>query len=130
MFLNGISATVLPCTSNLGVQLGNISNAQITATSSKGTAYPYLGRLSSSTHWAADVADQTQWIQVTFYSKTEVTGVIVQGRPGADEWIMRYKVSYSLDGPTWEFVLGDNNTMEVKFMKLNSRTHLVCVFRS
>ena len=65
-------------------------------------------------YWAADMADQNQWIQVEFYSKTEVTGAIVQGRPDADEWITRYKVSYSLDGPTWGFILDDNNTVEVR----------------
>ena len=116
MNINCILATVLPCTSNLGVDHGNISDAQITASTSKGTAYPYLGRLNSSTYWAADVANQNQWIQVALYSKTEVTGVIVQGRHDADEWITLYKVAYSLDGPTWEFVLDDNNTAEVKLL--------------
>ena len=101
----------------MGVQLGNISDAQITASTSKGIAYPYLGRLHSSTYWAADMADQNQWIQVTFYSKTEVTGAIVQGRPDADEWITRYKVSYSLDGSTWAFVLDDNNLVEVRYVE-------------
>ena len=104
----------------LGVQLSNISNAQITASTSKGTAYPHQGRLYSSTYWTADIADQTQWIQVAFYSATEVTGVIVQGRPDADEWIARYKVAYTfyLHKPTWEFVLDDNNTVEVRSMSM------------
>ena len=114
MFINCISGPVLPCTAHVGVQLGNVIDAQITASSSNGTAHPYLGRLNSSTYWTVDVADQNQWIQVALYSNTEVTGVIVQGRPDADEWITRYKVAYSLDGPTWEFVLDDNNTVEVK----------------
>ena len=66
------------------------------------------------------MADQPQWIQVAFYSKTDVTGVIVQGSPDRDEWITRYKVAYTfiLYKPTWEFVLDDNNTVEVRSMSM------------
>ena len=123
MIIKCISDPVTCTTSSLGVQLGNIhdiSDSQITASTSNGIAYPYLGRLHSSTHWAADVADQTQWIQVALYSNTEVIGVIVQGSPDRDEWITRYNVAYTsiLHKPTWEFVLDDNNTAEVRSLSM------------
>ena len=93
-----------------------LNDAQITASSSKDTAYPYRGRLHSANYWSANTADENQWIEVAFYSKTKVTGVILQGRSDADEWVTRYKVTYSLDGSTWDSVVDDNNTVEVKSM--------------
>jgi len=49
--------------------------------------------------WSAQVNDANQWIQVTFVDDlTKVTAIGIQGRYDYDQWVTKYKVSYSVDG--------------------------------
>ena len=48
--------------------------------------------------WSSKTNDANQWIQVTFSENTEVTQVGIQGRYDYDQWVTKFKVSYSLDG--------------------------------
>ena len=44
------------------------------------------------------------WIQVTFDTPVHITGVITQGHPDDDYWVIQYKVKYSNDdGGTWQY---------------------------
>ena len=48
--------------------------------------------------WSAKRNDANQWIQVTFSEVTKVTGVGIQGRYDYNQWVTKFKVSYSRDG--------------------------------
>lgn len=48
--------------------------------------------------WSSKTNDANQWIQVTFCEVTKVTKVGIQGRYDYDQWVTKFKVSYSLDG--------------------------------
>lgn len=49
--------------------------------------------------WSAKINDVNQWIQVTFIDDiTKVTAVGIQGRSDYDQWVTKFKVSYSADG--------------------------------
>ena len=48
--------------------------------------------------WSAKRNDRNQWIQVTFPEVTKVTKVGIQGRYDYNQWVTKFKVSYSLDG--------------------------------
>ena len=48
--------------------------------------------------WSAKRNDRNQWIQVTFPEVTKVTRVGIQGRYDYNQWVTKFKVSYSLDG--------------------------------
>ena len=49
--------------------------------------------------WSAKTNDVNQWIQVTFIDDIyKVTAVGIQGRFDYDQWVTKFKVSYSADG--------------------------------
>ena len=49
--------------------------------------------------WSAKENDVNQWIQLTFIDDImKVTAVAIQGRSDADQWVTKFKVSYSADG--------------------------------
>ena len=48
--------------------------------------------------WSSKTNDANQWIQVKFFEVTKVTQVGIQGRYDANQWVTKFKVSYSLDG--------------------------------
>jgi len=48
--------------------------------------------------WSSRTNDVNQWIQVKFCEVTKVTKVGIQGRYDLDQWVTKFKVSYSLDG--------------------------------
>ena len=92
---------------------GRISNYQITASSAwKSLTESHFGRLNggpvigiTSGVWTPVTNNKSQWIQVNFGLPRLVTGIITQGRHGADEWVTRYKVQYADDGVNWQYVV-------------------------
>ena len=81
-----------------GVGTGKIRNFQISSSS----AYPglpaILGRLNSARSWSARVRNRNQWIQIDLGRVELVTAIATQGRANANQWVKRYKVTYSVDG--------------------------------
>ncbi|CDW91374.1 galactose-binding domain-containing protein [Stylonychia lemnae] len=74
--------------------------------------------------WCAAENDTNQWVQVCLIQPKLVTGVALQGRQNATQWVTRFKVMYSLDGSTWtnhengqefEGSMDQNTVVEVKF---------------
>ena len=51
--------------------------------------------------WRARYHNLNQWYQVDFRRFLFVTGVVIQKRSDADEWVEKYTVSYSMDGVKW-----------------------------
>ncbi|XP_072025095.1 lactadherin-like [Amphiura filiformis] len=74
---------------------------------------PDLGRLNTAGAWRPNNNNVQQWIQVQFLRQLPITGIITQGEKGAIAWVTRYKVQYSLDYQTWNFVLDETGVEEM-----------------
>ena len=96
----------LECRSSLGMENGNITDTQITASSewrrTRDYLYAYRGRLhlkeaeDMKGAWAAGRLDKYQWLQVDLRSyNARVTGVATQGRQDAWQWVKKYKLQFS-----------------------------------
>ena len=48
--------------------------------------------------WAPKYADKGQWLQIDLGKITKITGIVTQGRYGADWWVKKYKLTYSDGG--------------------------------
>ena len=51
--------------------------------------------------WSALKNDVHQWVQVDLGAKAEVTGIQIQGRQEADQWVTSFTISYSSDSTTY-----------------------------
>ena len=87
-----------------------ITDGQITASTEYNAAYVATnGRLNfkagggKTGAWSALRNDLHQWLQVDLGAKTEVTGIQIQGRQDADQWVTSFTISYSNDGITYTF---------------------------
>ena len=58
---------------------------------------------------AASPLDINKWIQVDLETVTTVSGLIIQGRQGANQWVTKYKVQHSNDEDNWQYVQDDDN---------------------
>ena len=96
----------LECRSSLGMENGNITDTQITASSewrrTGDNLYAYRGRLHLKAAgdikgaWATGRLDKYQWLQVDLRSyHARVTGVATQGRQDARQWVKNYKLKFS-----------------------------------
>ena len=97
--------TNLGCTAALGIALGTITDAQITASSKLDKTHSAAqARLHSKAvgskygAWSAHENDHHQWLQIDFESSTKITRLATQGRNGFNEWVTKYNLSYSDDG--------------------------------
>ena len=105
----------------LGMESGVISDTQITSSSdlsdTSTAIYARLNQLGDNNGtegaWIAATNDKNQWVEVNLYRQTIVTGVTMQGNPSSDKWVTSYKVEFSLDHDTWEYVHDENDIIEV-----------------
>ena len=51
--------------------------------------------------WSAKDKNKNQWIQADLRTTHRLESVITRGRPGHDQWVKSYHVSYSQDGTNW-----------------------------
>ncbi|XP_072048651.1 uncharacterized protein [Amphiura filiformis] len=111
---DGLSCTV--CYGYLGMESGEISDADITASSEHSTSTPAEeARLNGKGTWlASDSTDQ--WIQANIGYMTYILGVITQGDGGSgnyNNWVSSFKVStffLSTNDPE-VFVMHQNGTV-------------------
>ncbi|XP_072025093.1 uncharacterized protein [Amphiura filiformis] len=103
----------MPCQDQMGIEVGNITDGQLTASSVSGSLDAANARLNMNDGWVAGVNDQEQWLQINLYRQLLVTGVVLQGRGDAEEWVTTYNVEYGIDGVTWDYVRDDNETVEL-----------------
>ena len=102
-----------------------ITDGQITASTEFNAAYSATnGRLNfragggKTGAWSALTNDVHQWLQVDLGAKTEVTGIQIQGRQEADQWVTSFTISYRSDGTTyWPY----QNSKVWKPMKIVAR---------
>ena len=81
----------------LGMENERIDNTRITSSSFRTGLPPEGGRLNGTSCWSAGENDKYQWIQVDLCKERVVTAIATQGRKNAEEWVVSYAVSYSLD---------------------------------
>ena len=82
-----------------------IKDAQITASSEWDSNHAaiqarlnFKAGVGKQGAWSARSNDANQWIQVALGSHTKLTGIVTQGRNGADQWVTKYQLQYSEDG--------------------------------
>ena len=104
---------LLPCQEKLGMESGRIIDDRLQSSSDPSSeAGKNQWRLNQvSKHgvpggWVALDGDEKQWLQISLYRQTPITGVIMQGREDEDQWVTLYKVKTSLDGGAWTYVPG------------------------
>ncbi|XP_026154124.1 macrophage mannose receptor 1 isoform X2 [Mastacembelus armatus] len=113
------------CLHGLGVEDGNITDSQLSASSSTGLFTPDQARLKGNSCWMPSGNPTASWIQVNLGQTKKVTGIVTQGCPHNDHWLTKYKIQHSMDGTNWtdytadgQFFLGssDRNTPETQLL--------------
>ncbi|KAM4634074.1 macrophage mannose receptor 1 [Polymixia lowei] len=89
------------CLHGLGVEDGNITDYQLSASSSLGSFTPSKARLNGNSCWMPSGNPNSNWIQVNLGQTRKVTGIVIQGCPMNDHWVTKFKVQHSVDGTTW-----------------------------
>jgi len=90
------------CNRALGLESGRIPNARITSSSAYNGRYTAPnGRLHKPFCWIARHNNHNQWFKVDFLRTTTVRKIVTQGRRDANQWVTRYKLTYSLDTLHW-----------------------------
>ena len=111
-FINYIySMKYLECQKDLGMENGEISDRQITASSQLDARHAATqGRLNltatgnKAESWSALINDLSQWLQVDLVSPyTKVTRVATQGRKDPPQWVTKYKLQFSNDGVKFHY---------------------------
>lgn len=113
---------------------GRITDSQIIASSvwdgHHAAQYARLNRLQQSPtkgSWSAKHNDLNQWIQVDLGVRTQVTGVLTQGRNAYGQWVTEYKVQYGDDGVNWQFVMTANGQSEQVGIRPSYCSFLGCI---
>ncbi|KAK2888177.1 uncharacterized protein [Channa argus] len=113
------------CLHGLGVEDGNVTDSQLSASSHIGAFTPDKARLNGALCWMPSGTPSSSWIQADLGQKRKVTGIVIQGCPGNDHWLTKFKLQHSLDGSTWtdykadgEFFPGstDRNTPDTQLL--------------
>ena len=108
-----ILATSLACQEPLGIESGNVTSDQFTASSFNGSLIAAYAIFNQKGAWVPVTNDQHQWLQIDFHRQILITGVVIQGRPDIEEWVTRYYVEYALHGFSWKLVKDENTENEV-----------------
>lgn len=91
-----------------GLESGLVLNQQMTASSEYDKNHgPENARLNFAEargkvgSWSSRVNDANQWLQVDFLQNVKIAKIATQGRQNNyDQWVTKYKIMYSEDGPT------------------------------
>nr|XP_020506487.1 macrophage mannose receptor 1-like [Labrus bergylta] len=89
------------CLHGLGVEDRNISDSQLSASSSIGGFTPSQARLNGNSCWRPSGSATSSWIQVNLGQTRKITGIVIQGCPQYDYWVTKFKIQHSMDGTTW-----------------------------
>ncbi|XP_047200502.1 macrophage mannose receptor 1 [Hippoglossus stenolepis] len=95
------------CLHGLGVEDGNITDSQLSASSSIGAFTPNKARLNGNSCWMPSGNPTSSWIQVDLGQTRKVTGIVIQGCPHNEHWLTKFKIQHSMDGATWTDYTGD-----------------------
>ncbi|XP_050925757.1 neuropilin-1a isoform X2 [Lates calcarifer] len=113
----GCRTSDYPCSGMLGMVSGQISDAQISASSyaDRGWVAENARLLTGRSGWTGQQTKQpfrNEWLQVDLGQEKMVSGVVIQGGKHRDRnvFMKRFKVGHSLDGEEWTIVKEDNTT--------------------
>ncbi|CAF0807290.1 unnamed protein product [Brachionus calyciflorus] len=95
----------------LGMSNGEIKDWQISASST----YPSMwdpdchekfSRLyvENGKAWCAKHRSDAEWLQIDLGVSAKITGVIIQGRTGKQEWVTSFMISFSTDAFQWQYI--------------------------
>ena len=112
------STKSLDCVGALGMENGEISDGQISASSQLDSSHAVIqARLhfkataGKAGSWSPRSNDVNQWLQIDLGSRqSNVTRVATQGRNGALQWVTKYKLQYSNDGVNFHYYKGQRQT--------------------
>ena len=103
----------MACLVPLGIESGNVTGGQLTASSVNGNYQAANAILNQEGAWIPLTNDQNQWLQIDLHRQILVSGVVIQGRPDVKSWVTRYQFEYALDGISWENVADESTSAEV-----------------
>ncbi|KAJ4936742.1 hypothetical protein JOQ06_001328 [Pogonophryne albipinna] len=113
----GCRTSDYPCSGMLGMVSGQISDAQISASSyaDRGWVAENARLLTGRSGWTGQQTKQpfrNEWLQVDLGQDKMVSGVVIQGGKHRDRnvFMKRFRVGHSLDGEGWTIVKEDNTT--------------------
>uniref|UniRef100_A0A672ZPQ6 Neuropilin 1 n=1 Tax=Sphaeramia orbicularis TaxID=375764 RepID=A0A672ZPQ6_9TELE len=113
----GCRTSDYPCSGMLGMVSGQISDAQISASSfaDRGWVAENARLLTGRSGWTGQQNKQpfrNEWIQVDLGQEKMLSAVVIQGGKHRDRnvFMKRFKVGHSLDGDEWTMVKEDNST--------------------
>ena len=112
MFLPFLLLISVQMTSCLTEVYSVLSGYPVSYSSRHGNHNNYLFRIedsSSQVAWGAKTNNNNQWVQVSSILPEKWVAIVSQGRPTFNQWITKYRVSYSNDGREWVFVDGGRN---------------------
>ncbi|XP_040027331.2 neuropilin-1a isoform X1 [Gasterosteus aculeatus] len=119
----GCRTSDYPCLGMLGMVSGQISDAQIGASSyaDRGWVAENARLLTGRSGWTGQQTKQpfrNEWLQVDLGQDKMVSGVVIQGGKHRDRnvFMKRFKVGHSLDGDEWTVVKEDNTTKPKVFL--------------
>nr|WFD50011.1 nectin variant 3 [Paracentrotus lividus] len=75
--------------------------------------------------WSAQVNDHSQWIEVDLLTDFMFSGVVIQGRSDANQWVTGYSLQYRPDGQTTLIDIVDENGAAQIFSGSSDRDSLV-----
>ncbi|XP_072042526.1 lactadherin-like [Amphiura filiformis] len=137
----GMRFELLGCGANIcqdaaGVADGRIPDGQLKASSEfahalyHGAANARLNRpvkTGTTGSWSAQTNDINQWIQAELTGEAWVTGVMIQGRVEAAQWVTKFKVQLSKDGNSWAYVQTPNTQTDMVFNGSTDQNRAVVV---
>uniref|UniRef100_A0A3Q2V9Z6 Neuropilin n=1 Tax=Haplochromis burtoni TaxID=8153 RepID=A0A3Q2V9Z6_HAPBU len=119
----GCRTSDYPCAGMLGMVSGQISDAQISASSyaDRGWVAENARLLTGRSGWTGQSTKQpfkNEWLQVDLGQDKTVTGVVIQGGKHRDRnvFMKKFKVGHSLDGEEWTMVKEENTTRVKVFL--------------
>ena len=94
---------------------GEITDGQITASSSRNRFPPRYARLNGHSCWQLRSNEPTEWIQVDFEQSVWLTGVATQGAnpDGYLGYVSAYTVQYKDSSSNWQNIPNRENTNKV-----------------
>ena len=113
------AVTPLACQEPLGIESGNVTSDQFTASSFQGSLKAANAILNQEGAWVPATNDQDQWLQIDLYRQLLISGVVIQGRPDFKGWVTKYHVEYAIYGASWELVKDENTQTEVCDLSLD-----------
>uniref|UniRef100_A0A671Y6R3 Neuropilin n=1 Tax=Sparus aurata TaxID=8175 RepID=A0A671Y6R3_SPAAU len=121
----GCRTSDYPCSGMLGMVSGQISDAQISASSyaDRGWVAENARLLTGRSGWTGQQTKQpfrNEWLQVDLGQDKMVSGVVIQGGKHRDRnvFMKKFKLGHSLDGEDWTIVK-ENDTTKPKIFQGN-----------